>query len=192
MRKIISKAEEKKKERKGRIIISVLLLSIMVLSVFGIIVDSIGKSEETSGNIIYNGIEFFSNQERLFFQIKGVDYTVLNSPNNLTNISIPNDLNAIEHYSDAPLYVYSKDRNLESQIYYNLNNFASRIQPGCVENEECYGDFPIKTCENNFILVLQGEEINITQEGNCVFIRSPKEEMQRVLDAFFLRITGVN
>lgn len=192
MRKIISKAEEKKRERKGRIIISVLLLSIMVLSVFGIIVDSIGKSEKNSGNIIYNGVEFFSNQERFFFQIKGVDFTILNFPSNLTGIIIPNDLNTIEHYSDAPLYVYSKDRNIESQIYYNFNDFSSRIQPGCVENEECYGDFPIKTCENNFILVLQGEEVNITQKENCVFIRAPKEEMQRALDAFFLKITGVN
>lgn len=193
MRRIISKGEEEKKEKRKRRIIGISLLLIMVISVFGIIVDSIGVSKNTSGKITYKGTDFFIQQDRWFFVQNGVEFSILNSPEELVNITIPGDVATISSYSQLPLYIYSQDKSLESEITYNLNKFSNRIQQGCLNDTFCNGDYPIKTCEDKFILLLEGNETSVVQNQSCVFITAPEtKEMQRLLDAFFLKITGIN
>ncbi len=192
MRKITSAEESRKKEKSKRILLSIFLLSILVLSVFGIVIDSIGKTGSTnSGKVSYRGTDFVFQQERWFFSKNGIDFSILNSPENLTEIS-SEDLNLIETYSGKPLYVYSEDKSLEAEIYFNFDKIASRIQPGCINGTVCTGDFPLKTCENDFILMIESNETRIEQEQNCVFIRAPEKDMQKALDYFFLKITGIN
>lgn len=191
MRRIISKQESEKKEKAKRWIISILLLSIMVLSVFGIIVDSIGFSKNTSGEIKYNGITFTYQQERWFFTKDNQNFVIANSPENLTEINAEN-LNSIGAYYGKPLYLSLEDKSLESEISYNLYNIVNRMQYGCLNEEKCSGDYPVKTCEENFIILEEADETSITQEQNCVFIKAPKQEMQKALDYFFLKITGIN
>jgi hypothetical protein len=193
MRKIISGEDARRKEKRNRIVVSILLLSIMVLSVFGIIIDSIGNKKEDSNKLIYKGVEFLKGQERWFFSKGGANFSILNSPENVTDISIPENINLLTSYFQIPLYVSSNDNSLEAEIYYNFENIANRIQPGCLNGTFCEGDFPTKTCEDNFILILESNETSITQEQNCVIIKAKgTQEMQRALDAFFLKITGVN
>jgi hypothetical protein len=191
MRKIVSKEETKRKEKRKNRIIGISLLAIMVLSVFGIVVDSIGKTNEGSAKITYRGVDFFNQQERWFFVKNGVEYSITNSPENVTNISM-NALNPIESYSGKPSYIYSLNKSLESEIYSNLRKISYRVQPGCLNETKCEGDFPIKTCEDNFIVLEESNETSITQEQNCVFIRATEQEMRKAIDAFFLKIIGIN
>jgi hypothetical protein len=191
MRKIISKEETKRKEKIKNRIIGISLLSIMVLSVFGIVVDSIGKTDNSANQLTYRGTDFFNQQERWFFTKGGIDYSIVNSPENLTEISMEN-ISLIASYSGKPLYISSFDKSLESEIYYNFNKITYRIQYGCLNESKCDGDFPVKTCNDNFIILEEDNETSITQEQNCVFIKSTKEEIQKAVDAFFLKITGIN
>jgi hypothetical protein len=191
MRKIVSKEETKRKEKIKNRIIGISLLAIMVLSVFGIVVDSIGKNEDESGKITYHGVDFFNQQERWIFIKDNVEYYIVNSPENLTEISIEN-VSSIESYYGKPLYLNSFDKSLESEISYNFNKIAYRMQYGCLNDTECDGDYPIKTCEDKMIIIEKSNETSVTQEENCVFIKAPEQEIQRVLDAFFLKVTGIN
>jgi len=163
----------------------------MVLSVFGIMIESIGFNKNSPNKIEYRGVTFLKQQERWFFTKDNKEFTIINSPENLTDILMEN-MSPLESYSGKPLYISSTDKSLESEIYYNLQNIASRIQPGCLKNIKCEGDFPIKTCEDNFIIIEENNETSIIQEQNCVFIRAPKQNMQKTLDLFFLKITRVN
>src|SRR4030042_1898950 len=114
MRKIVLKGESTRKEKFNRWIISIALLSIMVLSVFGIVMESLGKSEGSSSELEYKGVTFLNQNERWYFNKGGIDFTILNSPENLTNITISGSLNPLANYSQMPLYVYSEDKSLES------------------------------------------------------------------------------
>ncbi|MFH1591772.1 MAG: hypothetical protein ABIB47_00180 [Candidatus Woesearchaeota archaeon] len=194
MRKIVSKGKSEKKEKRNRKIIGIALLSIMVLSVFGFVaLDFLSKTGTNPDKITYKGIDFIRQQERWFFSQNGIEFSILNSPENLTDIFVPENLASFSSYSQMPLYIYSKDKSLEAKIYFNFNSVASRIQQGCLNGTDCNGDFPIKTCEDKFILILESNETSIVQEQNCVFISAPEtKEMQMALDAFFLKITGVN
>jgi len=191
MRRIISKEESERKDRRNRRIVGISLLSIMVLSVFGIVVDSIGKSNNNTNQITYRGTSFFNQQNRWFFSKNGANFSIVNSPENLTEISMEN-INPVESYFDKPLYISSGDKSIESEVYSNLGKIAYRIQPGCLNETECEGDFPIKTCEDNFIIFEESNETSIKQEQNCVFIRAQKQDMQKAADSFFLKIAGIS
>jgi len=191
MRRIGSKAEDERREKIKRRIIGISLLSIMVLSVFGIMIDSIGINTSNPDQIIYKGTTFLKQQERWFFSKDQVSFSIINSPENLTDIPIEN-MNLLAYYSGSPLYINLINSSLESEIYYNLQTIASRIQYGCLNSTKCNGDFPIKTCEDNFIILEESNETSITQEKSCVFIKAPQQDLQKALDSFFLKIIGIN
>lgn len=191
MRKIVSKEETKIKEKRKNRIIGISLLAIMVLSVFGIVVDSIGKTNDESTKITYHGTEFFNQQERWIFIKDNVEYYILNSPENFSKVLIEN-VSLIESYYGEPLYIHSFDKSLDSEIYYNFNKIAYRMQYGCLNETKCDGDFPIKTCDDNFIVLEESNETSIVQKQNCVFIKATEQEMQKAIDAFFLKIIGIN
>ena len=116
MRRIVSKEESERIDGRKRRIVGVVLLSIMVLSVFGIVVDSIGKNTTNPGKVTYKGVNFFYQQERWFFSKNGMNLTIMNSPENLTEI-IAENLSIIESYFGKPLYISSVDKSVESEIY---------------------------------------------------------------------------
>ena len=191
MRRLGSKEGDERKEKNKRRIIGISLLLIMVISVFGIMIESIGFNKTNPDQITYKGTIFLKQQERWFFGQKQTEFSILNSPENLTDIPMEN-MNLRGYYTGSPLYINSVDKSLESEIYYNLQGVATRIQFGCLNNTFCEGDFPIKTCEDNFIIVEESNETSITQEQNCAFIRAPKQELPKALDSFFLKIIGIN
>ena len=131
MRRIGSREQDEKKEKVKRRIVGISLLSIMVLSVFGIMIESIGFNKNNPDQITYKGTIFLKQQERWFFSKNQADFSIVNSPENLTDIPMEN-INPIDYYSGKPLYVSSTDKSLESEAYYNLQSIASRMQPGCL------------------------------------------------------------
>jgi hypothetical protein len=56
---------------------------------------------------------------------------------------------------------------------------------------DCEETLPIKTCEDNFIIIKENNFTNIIQEDNCVFIQGPSENLTMVSDEFLFHILGV-
>ncbi len=193
MKRLTSKKEEQKKAKKNQLIIGIALVGLMILSTFGIIVNSFGKEKENN-EINYNGYSFEESngfyiltlgQDQFYFksnplELKGLEYES-NYSKSMTN------------YAALPLYLDSKDQTSYSELYQNLISHAQKIQPGCLNEEDCANqDYPIKNCQNNLIIIRESENNNIYQEENCIFIEGKKEDLIKLTDKFLFKIIGID
>ncbi len=190
----MSQYEEEKKKRRNQWIISVLLLLIMFVSVIAYGFESVlfsgtssTKTELETFN--YKGLEFAHQGNFWTLNHLDKDFIFRHNPNEVGKID--SSLNGIDDYKNKPLYIYSEDFNQESEIRTNMAGFVLRIQNACPEGKTCDESLPVKTCEENFIIITEGDE-KIRQEGNCVFISGKKEDLTELTDAFLFRILGIN
>jgi len=65
----------------------------------------------------------------------------------------------------GPQEILEGNIEAESEIRANLFPFTDSIENACLE--ECNEKFPIKTCQDNFIIIREGSK-GIIQENNCV------------------------
>ena len=65
------------------------------------------------------------------------------------------------------------------------------MQSACLSEEKCEGDFPIKTCSDNFIIIQENKTKEIKQTENCVYIGGEKEELVKLTDEFLYKIIGI-
>ena len=187
MRKIKSKYEQAKKQQRNNLILGIILIFVMFGSVFGIVVDSFGNKNSDS-ILEYQGYEFLA-QDGLFYTSKDNFNFVFNYfPNE--SINIYGIVKPLSNYQNKPLYIYSEDDDSTAIIYQNLNPFIERIQSACLSKEKCKGDYPVKTCSDNFIIIEQGKE-KITQKDNCVYIRGEKEELLKLSNEFLFKSIGI-
>ncbi|MCK4647633.1 hypothetical protein KAT24_01745 [Candidatus Pacearchaeota archaeon] len=191
MRKLGSRRKEEKKQKRKQLIVGVVLASILFVSIFGY---SFGRGGNAKKNkIIYNGYEFVEQNGFWFTEIGNFEFSFRYNPNEIKQID--SDLNFLESYYEKPLYISSDDIESESEIYRNLmyqNSIIQRMQLACLEGEECANDeLPIKTCDDNFIIIRESDVTEVVQEDNCVFIRGEAEELAKITDAFLLKIIGV-
>ncbi len=188
MRKIESKYEREKKRKKNQIIVGVALAFLMIFGVLGFALQGgvVNQGDENSlDNVVYNGFEFeYING----FWIIG-DFAFRYNPQQVENIGF--NLKDINNYQGKPLYIYSESEEAEIEVYVNLDQVAQRIQNACVENEECSGNFPVKTCEDNFIIIKEGNNSIITQDNNCVYIEGLQEDLTKLVDQFLFKILGI-
>ena len=191
MRKITSKNEEETKSRKKQFIAGGVLIFIMLASILGYSFRA-NPSDNPNERIIYNGIEFIRQNDFWFASINGLQFAFSFSPKETESIS-SSIFSNINSYSAKPLYIYSDSENYgaEIEIYRNLDQLILRRQYACLEGENCTGDFPVKTCADNFIIFKESEESKITQENNCIYIQGEKEELVKITDKFLFRILGV-
>jgi len=191
MRRIISKHKIDKKKRRNQFIVSGILVFIMFFSVLGY---SFGGRE--NGNIKkinYNGFEFVNQNDFWVLNIKGFNFIFRHNPQEVEKIY--SNLNSLDNYLGEPLYIYSENNEAELEIYKNFdprfNSIVQRIQPACFLAEECEENWPIKTCEDNFIIIKESNITKIIQDKNCVFIESQKENLTRITDEFLFKILGI-
>ncbi|MCK9596862.1 hypothetical protein M0R19_06755 [Candidatus Pacearchaeota archaeon] len=190
MRKIISKEKSEKKSKRNQMAIGLVLILIMFFSLLGY---SFNRTEEGSeGKIIYNGIEFLKEQGLWKAKIENLLFSFQYNPNEVNKIN--SILNPIENYYDKPLYIYSESSDAGTEIYRNLfyhNQIIERMQYACLEEEKCEENYPVKDCTNNFIIIKEGENTEVRQQDNCVFIEGKEEELIKLTDSFLFRIIGV-
>ena len=197
MRKIISKSEQEKKRKRSSLIIGLILIIVMFGSVFGIVVGSFGENFSKKNKAEYNGYKFSNENNFWRTSIGELEFVFQYFPSQTRNITSP--LKNINNYYNKPLYVSSEDVNSEIEIYRNLQQIASRIQPACFNKENCTGDFPLKTCADNFIIISEGTEEGstesslgeITQVENCVYIKGEKQDLLELTDSFLYNILGI-
>lgn len=187
MRKIVSKYTENKRKKRNGLIVGMILIFIMF---FSVIAYSLGGREDKGvEKIKYNGFEFIKQEGFWFTSIGNLDFVFKYNPKEVEKIS--SELNYLNDYSGKPLYLSSEYNEANSEIYRNLNQIVQRMQNACLEGEDYEGDFPIKTCENNFIIIKESNVTEIIQNKSCVFIQGPEENLTQITDEFLFKILGI-
>ena len=189
MRKIISKHKQNRKQRRNQFILAGLLIFIMFFSVLGY--SFMGRNDEKIQKINYNGFEFIA-QNSFWFTSKG-DLNFIFRYNPKQTDEIDSEVKYSNNYYGKPLYIYSENNEAELEIYKNLDQIVQIIRDACLDEdqERCQEDWPIKTCEFNFIIIEASNESNIIQEENCVFIYGAQENLTKITDEFLFKTLGI-
>jgi hypothetical protein len=185
MRKITSKQKRKKQEQIKQIVVGGILVLIMFASVIGYAFQ--GKEDSNNSKINYNGFDFIKQDSSWIFENS---FVFKYNPKETEEFAFEYELNSLEFYKNKPLYIYSKNLNAEAEIYNNIYPVAQRIQYACLDGMECQNNWPVKTCEDNFILIQEGE-FSVEQKDNCLFIFGAKEDLIKISDEVLFKIIGV-
>lgn len=221
MKKIISKKQRERKERKNQMVLGIILVLLMVLSLGGYALMSGSNNDKTKNQIIkYNQIEFIENSGNWYFNLYGSKFETRYNPKELENMSLTifnnfNNLNSsnpkgsdfnitLLNYQNKPLYFSGDSENFINCFYEinkNINPFILRQQLACLENETCSKDLPIKNCKQDNIIIIKNFEnynpktnLNFTeiyQRDNCVFIITNDENLMKSCDLFLFKILGI-
>jgi hypothetical protein len=192
MRKIITKENEEKRRKRNQLMIGIILVVVMGLSTIGYSLSGNSKNSDSSDSIIYNNIQFTKTSGLWYAKINDATFSLSYNPKEVEKTS--SAINLIDKYKEKPLYISSKDSGAITEIYRNLfysNRIVLRMQEACLQNETCTEDIPVKTCEDNFIIIKEAEENKIVQNNNCVFIYGKKENLVKQTDSFLYKITGI-
>jgi len=190
MRKILSKKDSEKKAKRNQLILGVALVLVMFSSVIGYSLMG-NESQGIEASLIYDGIKFTKTSG--LWNVNMGDFKFSFTYNPKETVSISSEINLLKSYSGKPLYISSGGQ--ESEIYRNLvynNQIVQRVQYACLEGEKCISEeYPIKTCENNFIIIKESETTEIKQEQNCLFISGKEEELVKIVDSVLYKIIGI-
>lgn len=187
MRKISSKEKEKKKKQRNQLLVGGILIFVMLFSTIGY---AFQGQDTTKKKLTYNGEEFLNDGGYWQLEKDGIEFIFRTNPQE--TILIEENLNGILDYYSQPLYLSSTNSIANSQIYANFNQLVTRMQFACLENSSCEGDFPVKNCESNFIIITESNESKISQNDGCVYIQGSQEEIPKLVDSFILKILGIN
>jgi hypothetical protein len=192
MRRLTSKQEYSKKQKRNQIILGGILVLILILSTAGYaLMGNESDEEKNYDKLQYNGNTFLKQGNYWYLVKNGNQFVFKKNPNQVEKIN--SEIKLIDNYSGKPLYIFAENKEAESEIAINLQNIALRIQEACYifDGEEECGDLPVKTCADNFIIIKEAAEMAIIQEENCAFIYGPRENLTQVADEFLFKTIGV-
>ncbi len=190
MRKILSKEQEGKKRRRNQLVIGGVLILVMLASTLGYAFTR--EPQETATKIIYNGFEFIKTSDIWNANIGNYQFSFKYNPQEIQKIGV--QLNLLDSYANKPLYIYSENAEAGAEIYKNLfyqNPIVERVQDACLSGEKCDRNSPIKTCDNNFIIIKESKSSSVKQNKSCVFIEGNSENLTKLSDSFLYKIIGV-
>jgi hypothetical protein len=191
MRKITSKQEEEKKRRRNQFLIGGVMILVMLASVLGYAFTK--EQQGSSEKIIYNKIQFTKQSSGYWnANIGSYEFSFMYNPEETLKTS--SVLNLLSSYFEKPLYIYSENSEATMEIYRNLfyqNKIVERLQDACLAGEKCENNSPVKTCEDNFIIIKESNSSEIRQENNCVFILGDAQNLTKLSDSFLFKIIGV-
>jgi len=193
IKRLSSKQEQKRKAKKNQLIIGLTLVGLMILSTFGIIVNSFGNNEETD-EITYNGYVFEESGGIYSLKLGEAEFYFRTNPEEIKNLEYEsNHSKLISDYLSKPLYIDSPNQIPYAELYQNLYPFAQKIQPACIDEKNCASEeYPIKTCEDEMIIVRKKSDNNIYQEENCIFIEAKNEDLNKLTDKFLFTLIGID
>ncbi len=171
-------------------ILGLILVGVMLFSVLGYAFRGGNNEEENINKLEYNGFEFVEQNGFWFTNIENFQLAFKYNPTQVGEIDA--ELKDFNNYYGKPLYISSENSEAELEIYRNLfyrNKLVQRVQPACLE--ECDENLPVKTCENNFIIIKENNNSEIIQEENCVFIQGKEENLTQITDEFLFKIFGI-
>ena len=173
--------------KRNQWIVGIVLVFLMLFSVLGYAFG--GKSDGENEKVIYNEFEFLGQNGFWYTQIGNFEFVFDYNPKEVDEQKV--ELNYVNEYYEKPLYLSSENSKASSEIYNNLNRFVLRMQNACTEDQKCGGDLPVKTCEDNFIIIKKSNETKLYQDENCVFIEAPEDKLVGLTDEFLFQILGI-
>ena len=190
MRSITSKHKENRKRKRNQTVVGLILIFVMFSSVLGFAFSSfsshsgrIGINNQNNINSVnYNGFEFLEQNGFWILNKNDVNFIFRYNPNQVDRIL--SEVKPLNNYQGKILYIYSEDILAESEVYTNLLQFTEDIENACLE--ECEEGFAVKTCEDNFVIIREGNK-GIIQEDNCVFKEREKENLIKLTDEFLFK-----
>jgi hypothetical protein len=189
MRKLVSKEEEAGKRKRNQVIAGTVLALVMILSTIGFAFQGRGDNaiDGTSpeGEVDYNGFKFI-NQNGLWTL---GNFVFRYTPQEVEDMGL--NITPITNYQGKPAYIYSEDSDAEAEVAINIRLVAQRIQEACPEKTVCPADIPVKTCNDNFIIIKENSISSIIQNNKCVFIQGPKENLTRLSDQFLFKALSI-
>ena len=195
MKKIVSRDEKARKDRRNRTLVGLILVGLLIVSTAGYFYGNRGDGGGGS-KIIYNDIEFVLTENNYWYSTIGdIEFLTAYNPKQTEDIPGIITLN-IQSYQDKPLYFSHESNNQGiNEISMNLGRFSSRMPQKACLIDECEEDLPIKNCTDNVIIVREVETIGeslIRQEENCIYILSAEGEILRASDALIFKLLGLN
>jgi len=196
MKKIQTKSSEAKKQKIRNMIIGIILVFVMFGSVFGVIANSFGRDTDRK-SVEYGGIDFVEQNDFWFASKGNFNFIFKYNPEQVEQTN--SELNYFNSYEGKPLYISSESYEAELEVSRNLfyeNQLVQRMSYACLNKTsdifnqtlECVGDFPMKNCEDNFVIIRESNNTGISQNGNCVFIHGAKENLTRITDEFLFNV----
>jgi len=191
MRKILNKKDNSK---RNQLILGIGLIIIMIFSTLGYALSGRGN-EDKGEKIEYKGIEFIQdNSEYWKFKAQGYEFLTKYNPEEVQNIEFNGNL-FLSNYQDKPLYFVGVFNEPNAEIARNLERFVLRMQEACVNEEDCTGDYPIKDCFKDNIIIITESENNesevIYQQNGCVYISASLINQTRYADKFIYTLLGI-
>ena len=181
IRRITSKEDEAKKTRRNQIVVGIVLVVLMLFSILGYSFGS-NPSTSTSQTVEYNGYNFTSSGGLWSLSVGETAFGFASHPKNAYKTT--SSLKSLTNYYGKPLYIYSESADAESEIYRNLYGVSDRV--------DSVNDTAAKTCADNFIIIREKSVARISQDGGCVFMDGPSDDLIKITDGFLLKIIGVN
>jgi hypothetical protein len=199
VRKILSRDEIEKRDRKKKVIISVILVAIMLFSSAGYAFFSNEETTTKIEKITYGGIEFTKTEYNTWQFTQGnYQFETKFTPEDTKNISSQTNKN-LNNYYQKPLY-FGINSNMDIASYgnieilrnvYSINSIIERYDNSCLD-ENCTEDKPIKDCfVDNVIIFKESNESVIKTEDGCIVLYSPLYEQEKIADAFLFRILNI-
>ncbi|NMB66950.1 hypothetical protein GYA25_02745 [Candidatus Woesearchaeota archaeon] len=223
--KIKTKEEVEKKQKKKQFYLVVALVFILVTSILGYAFNvseknTTGQNEkEIYGNFIF---ERYGNYWKVSIKDdkgninQNLNFYFRYSPKDLYEIynfsefiKVISDLKTIDSYYQKPLYIYSENDNAKSEVLTNLfysSKIVERVQEACLDyssinlskEDNCTQenkDYPMKTCEDNFIIIEENKdnssESSLNQIENCLFIKGNSEDLTKATDEALFKVLGI-
>ncbi len=184
MRKIRTKEQIEKGNKRKQLILGIVLIFLLVVSTAGF--SWLSKEDETTkGVVTEKGFKFYEQNGFWLTQIGDKVFSFSYLPSEVENITIEGiyDLN---NYTNQPLY-FNKLEEGAIEILNNIKSYILRYQKACT-NEECKEDIPTKDCSNNFIIFEEGGSL-VYKKENCVYIVG---EQKKGADAFLYKVLNIN
>ena len=190
MKKLVSREERERLRKRNQVVVGVILAFLMVASTLGYAIQSNLGSSQDNGNqnpseLDYNGFKFsYING----FWVIG-NFVFRNSPKDVQDVG--SGFNSASSYSGRPVYIQSQDESAEIEATLNLRQISERVQRACISSTNCTEGLPIKTCDDNFIIIKESDVERVSQVNNCVYIEGKKENLVALTDGFLFKILGI-
>ncbi|RMD67659.1 hypothetical protein D6817_00900 [Candidatus Pacearchaeota archaeon] len=185
MRKIESVLEREKKAQRNRLILSIIMLGILVLSTLGfglIFAVNYGGGFNTGNNQQANSHGGMLNSNGVL-NLGSQQYTLAYPKTQVGDVQV-SLTKTISQLSGQTLYIAADNPAVVNELAQTLGRFAARAQEACYQ--KCDKDLPEKTCDDNLIVWRDSEENKVWEEGNCIFI----EGDMRAVDALIYKMLG--
>jgi len=187
LRPLETKSVREKRERKNKIILSIIIAAIMILSVVGFTIEFSRQGIEKQG-------DFYEHKVKLGGQEVTVRTMYLaNETSEVKSSFMP----YIDYFANNRFYYYADASLKESSLrLLQYISYFSFLNEACVNesigNYTCYNEeLPVKDCKSNLIIFEQSNETSIAKQDSCIFIKGNRTEIDKAIDRFIYDLFGI-